>query len=105
VEKKARAMYRPKTLFARIAMACLLSPLHLPLLILTELGATNDSPVVRAAKRYTIVVFGVVTYLDARLVAMMAPQGGARQGAPRYDVRAACVVSSSSARSRAVEVP
>jgi hypothetical protein len=101
VEKKARAMYRPKTLFARIAMACLLSPLHLPLLILTELGATNDSPVVRAAKRYTIVVFGVVTYLDARLVAMMAPQ----QAPPRYDVRAACVVSSSSARSRAVEVP
>jgi D-serine deaminase-like pyridoxal phosphate-dependent protein len=99
VEKKARAMYRPKTLFARIAMACLLSPLHLPLLILTELGATNDSPVVRAAKRYTIVVLGVVTYLDARLVAMMAPQQA------RYDVRAACVVSSSSARSRAVEVP
>lgn len=97
-------MYRPKTLFARIAMACLLSPLHLPLFILTELGATNDSPVVRAAKRYTIVVLGVVTYLDARLVAMMA-QGGASQGAPRYDVRAACVVSSSSARSRAVEVP
>jgi len=97
-------MYRPKTLFARIAMACLLSPLHLPLLILTELGATNDSPVVRAAKRYTIVVFGVVTYLDARLVAMMAPQGCAKQP-QRYDVRAACVVSSSSARSRAVEVP
>jgi hypothetical protein len=96
-------MYRPKTLFARIAMACLLSPVHFPLLVLTELGATNDSPVVRAAKRYTIVVLGVVTFLDARLVAMMAPQRG--QGAPCYDVRAACVVSSSSARSRAVEVP
>ena len=94
-------MYRPKTLLARIAMSCLLSPVHFPLLILTELGATNDSPVVRAAKRYTIVVLGVVTFLDARLVEMMAPQSAA----PRYDVRAACVVSSSSARSRAVEVP
>ena len=61
-----------------------------------ELGATNESPVVRAAKRYTVGVFGLVTYLDARLVALVAP---------RYDVSAACVVSSSSARSRAVEVP
>ena len=89
-------MYRPKTLIARIAMACLLSPLPFALTILTELGATNESPVVRAAKRYTVGVFGLVTYLDARLVALVAP---------RYDVSAACVVSSSSARSRAVEVP
>jgi hypothetical protein len=89
-------MYRPKTLIARLAMACLLSPLPLAITVLTELGATNESPVVRAAKRYTVVVFGLVTYLDARLASLLAP---------RYDVSAACVVSSSSARSRAVEVP
>lgn len=89
-------MYRPKTLVARLAMACLLSPLHLALTILTELGATNQSPAVRAAKRYAVGAFGFVTFLDARLVALMAP---------RYEERAACVVSSSSARSRAVEVP
>ena len=89
-------MLRPKTLIARITMACLLSPLPLALTILTELGATNESPVVRAAKKYTVRVFGLVMYLDARLVALMAPH---------YDVSAACVVSSSSARSRAVEVP
>lgn len=89
-------MLRPKTLIARITMACLLSPLYLTLTIVTELGATNESPVVRAAKMYTVGVLGLVTYLDARLVALMAPH---------YDVRAAFVVSSSSARSRAVDVP
>jgi hypothetical protein len=60
-------MYRPSTLLARLVMACMLSPLHLPLCVLTELGATNQSPVVRAAKRYTVAVLRLVTYIDGML--------------------------------------
>lgn len=60
-------MFRPSSLLARLAMACMLAPLHLPLCILTELGATNRSPVIRVAKRYTIGVLRFITYLDAML--------------------------------------
>ena len=87
-------MFRPSSLLARLAMACMLAPLHLPLCILTELGATNRSPVIRVAKQYTIGVLRLVTYLDAMLVAERSSY-----------VSAALVVSRSSARSRAVEMP
>ncbi len=60
-------MFRPSSLVARIVMACMLSPLHLPLCILTELGATNHSPVIRVAKRYTIAVVRLIAYIDSML--------------------------------------
>ena len=60
-------MFRPSSLLARLVMACMLSPLHLPLCVLTELGATNHSPVIRVAKRYTIAVMRLVTYIDSML--------------------------------------
>lgn len=60
-------MFRPSSLLARLVMACMLSPLHLPLCVLTELGATNQSPVIRVAKRYTIAVMRLVTHIDAWL--------------------------------------
>ena len=58
-------MLRPRSMAARLLMMCLLAPLQLPLCILTELGATNTTPVVRVAKGYAIAVMRVVTYLDS----------------------------------------
>ena len=63
-------MFRPSSLLARLVMAFMLSPMHLPVCVLTELGATNQSPVIRVAKRYTIAVMRLVTYIDS----MLAPE-------------------------------